>query len=195
MVLFLRGFSQRFAVVRSIAFRARWSITVWLVTAAFSLVALSIVVAAVGTISSSVAAEQNVPAWLFTVAGILTLVVLICALLAPRRYTVTEDAVLVNRLGPNVLIPVRTIRDARRISKADMGVRLRVFGSGGFLGGFGVFWASRLGMFLAYVTDTKRLVLIECDGGKRYVVSPDQPDEFIDSVRQAVTRCRSQAVR
>jgi len=121
-------------------------------------------------------------AWVLFVAGIPATIVVLCILLAPLRYTAGESAVRVKRLGPDVLIPVEIIRQIRRLEKRDLGIGIRLFGSGGFLGGFGIFFCSRLGMAYTYVTDAARLVLIECDDGRKFLLSPERPEEFVETV-------------
>jgi hypothetical protein len=133
-------------------------------------------------ICSRARADGASEAWVFFAAGIPTTIVSLCILLAPLRYTASESAVRVKRLGPDVLIPVEIIHQIRRLEKRDLGIGIRLFGSGGFLGGFGIFFCSRLGMAYTYVTDAARLVLIECDDGRKYLLSPETPEEFVETV-------------
>jgi len=163
-------------------FAAPWSASVWAITAGVCVVVLPVVFVAVAMICTRARAHGATEAWVFFVAGIPTTIVVLCILLAPLRYTAGESAVRVKRLGPDVLIPVEIIRRIRRLEKRDLGIGIRLFGSGGFLGGFGIFFCSRLGIVYGYVTDAARLVLIECDDGRKFLLSPETPDEFVETV-------------
>jgi len=171
-------------------FGAPWSASVWAITVACCVVVLPIAVVAVGMICARARANGATEAWLFLVAGIPTTVVVLCVLLAPLRYKVTASAVLVKRLGPDVLIPVENIHEVRQVEKRDLGIGIRIFGSGGFLGGFGIFLSSRLGILYGYVTDASRLVLIECVDGRKYLLSPETPHEFVETVQGFLGRAQ-----
>ncbi|MBN2129489.1 MAG: hypothetical protein JW741_08330 [Sedimentisphaerales bacterium] len=163
-------------------FAAPWSASVWAITVAVCVVVLPVAFVAVAMICARARANGATEAWVLFVAGIPTTIVVLCILLAPLRYTASASAVLVKRLGPNVVIPMENIHQVRRLAKKDLGIGIRLFGSGGFLGGFGIFLCSRLGIVYAYVTDAARLVLIECVDGRKYLLSPETPEEFVEAV-------------
>jgi hypothetical protein len=102
---------------------------------------------------------------------------------APWGYLVRPDAIVVTRLGPPVVISHERIREVRRMDRREIGFAWRVFGSGGFLGWFGVFCSRQLGEFRAYATNRHDLVLITTTSGARIVISPDSPDAFLEAVR------------
>jgi len=171
-------------------FAAPWSASVWAITVVCCVVVLPAAVVTVAIICDRARANGATEGWLFFVAGIPTTVVVLCILFAPLRYKVTESAVFVKRLGPDLLIPVEDIHEVRRVEKRDLGIGIRLLGSGGFLGGFGIFFSSRLGILYAYVTDASRLVLIECVDGRKYLLSPETPQEFVEAVEGFLGRAQ-----
>jgi hypothetical protein len=132
--------------------------------------------------------NKQTQAWLFLV-GIIPLTIFVLAIvLAPVKYTIIDSMIIVNRLGTNIIIPIENIEDIKKQYKKELGLRIRLFGSGGSFGGFGLFYASRIGIFNAYITNTKTLVLIKYDHGKKILLSPERPEEFLDAVNQVRSR-------
>ena len=171
-------------------FGAPWSASVWAITALFCIVVLPAVVVAVVMICNRAGTDGAPEGLLFLVAGIPTAIVVLCILCAPREYRITEDSVLVKRFGPDISIPLDAIASVAEIPKKEFGLTIRLFGSGGFLGSFGVFFGSRVGLAYAYVTDAARLVFLECCDGRRYLLSPDTPSVFVREVQTALeVRC------
>ena len=98
--------------------------------------------------------------------------------------------IMVNRLGPNILIPIESIEEIKRLHKKELGLAIRLFGVGGFFGGYGLFYTSRIGVFNAYITNRKTLVFIKCENGQKILLSPGRDEEFLDDVAQAITAFR-----
>ena len=113
--------------------------------------------------------------WLTPAPVALTLPV--AALFAPRKYIVTPTHVIIWCFGPNVLIPRDEISLVKQIS---IGGAYRTCGAGGFLGYWGWFWSKSLGKFRAYLTRYDNAVLIQNSMGEKVVVSPDDPDGFVE---------------
>ena len=166
-------------------FRAPWSITTWIVTIAALLVVVVIFTGILKAILTEQIYNKQTQAWLFLVWVIPLTIIVLTVLFAPVKYTITNSMIIVNRLGPNVLIPIESIEEIRRLQKKELGIALRLFGSGGFFGGYGLFYTSRLGIFNAYVTNRETLVFIKCDNGKKILLSPERPEEFLGIVAQA----------
>lgn len=117
--------------------------------------------------------------------GLVPCVFVLALFFAPMRYSITTAEVIVERLGPNVVILIQSIDEIRRIQKKELGFTLRLFGVGGFCGAYGTFWNRRLGAFQAYITNTKTLILIKHQGGRKILLSPEKPEEFVDAVARA----------
>jgi len=104
-----------------------------------------------------------------------------------RGYAV-EDGVLIVRL------PIRKVRlaldatcDIRLATEEDLRGSLRLFGSGGFFGYYGLYRTASLGRCDWYVTDRSRMVVLK-SAGRTLVLSPADPESFIDAVVRAAKR-------
>jgi hypothetical protein len=124
--------------------------------------------------------------------GVFTILPL-TALFAPIRYIVNSQEIRIYRIGPNVVIPLTVIESVSRLAKEDCRRTIRVFGVGGLFGNWGWFSNKRLGMFKAYIGNTKNLVLItlrpDDKFARKIVLSPNEPDTFCEMVQQAIKNC------
>jgi hypothetical protein len=109
------------------------------------------------------------------------LVLLIAAAWSPQGYAVQGQSILVRRKIGTVRIPLADLRDVRRADAADLRGCVRLWGSGGLFGYYGLFSTSKLGKSRWYVTDRSKIVVLIA-GGKTILLSPD---EFVDAVRAA----------
>jgi hypothetical protein len=169
-------------------FAIRWSASTWIFTVG-AIVIICIGVVAVLTAAIHAPPERTVLRVVLVVEGLALIAILaIVALLAPLDYLVRKDSVIVRRLARNVVIPRASIRDVHRIARTDVGFAWRWFGSGGLLGFFGYFSSAKLGRFLAYVGDTKSLVLMTRADGRKILLSPCPPERFVELLREAPPR-------
>ncbi len=158
-------------------FGARWSLLTWTVT----LLVIAVVIVVMGVVMKRV--EQT--PLLMMVAMIVPLALAATALYAPLGYTIDHVGIMVNRIGPKVCILYDEIAAIRQVTWSDVGLSIRLFGSGGFLGFYGRFWSRRLGRHRAYVTSGKNLVLIERADGEKVLISPYPPELFMELVEKA----------
>jgi hypothetical protein len=56
---------------------------------------------------------------------------------------------------------------------------IRLWGSAGIWGHYGLYWRRDVGRYYAYVTDRSRLVACETADGRAVVVSPSDPDGLV----------------
>jgi hypothetical protein len=70
---------------------------------------------------------------------------------------------------------------------------VRTFGNGGAFGYYGWFWRKG-GAFRLFATRRDRLVEVVV-GGRRVVVSPDEPERFAEAVRASAPRAASPGAR
>ncbi len=130
------------------------------------------------------AGAATLGAFVHPLAGLAELAIAVWVmLLGPRGYAVTDELVVVRRSLSGVSVPLHDVRRVARVSPADVGRQLRVFGSGGAHGYFGKFRSDRLGPLEYQATRRDTLVLLEVDGRAPLVVSPDDPDRFVAAVR------------
>jgi hypothetical protein len=104
--------------------------------------------------------------------------------LAPRGFIVGPGLVTVDR----PLMPVKIIlRPGTAVSAEGPGLldgSLRTMGNGGLFGYYGSFWKKGVGNYLLYATRTDRFVMI--DNGKKYFLTPDEPEFFMEEVGRRV---------
>jgi hypothetical protein len=95
-------------------------------------------------------------------------------------YLVTADEIIVLRPLGKKQIPIQNIRSAEPLVRRDLTWSIRTFGVGGLFGYYGKFYNSRLGSMTWYLTRRDATVLLRLDNGKKIVLSPDDPQEFIN---------------
>ena len=100
-------------------------------------------------------------------------------LMVPRGYVVSGKTVVVKR-------PLGEVR----IILAEAALRwkwtwwgLRLFGSGGLYGYYGFFIFKGLGMVRMCATNRHNLVLVRDVNGRKYLLSPDEPERFIQQTQ------------
>ena len=155
-------------------FGARWSLLTWAVT----LLVIAVVIVVMGV---ALAHAARTPV-LVVMAMIVPLALAVTALFAPLGYTVDAVGIMVNRMGSKICVLYDEIVEIRRVNRSDVGLSVRLLGSGGFLGFYGRFWSRRLGRHRAYVTSGRNLVLIECVDGEKVLISPYPADLFMELV-------------
>ncbi len=167
----------------SLRFPAHWSRAVGIITVAVTVVVVTVDVTLLRVAYATLAGQ---PSHALPIVGalLITGVFLVVSLLAPRSYVVRADGIVVNRLGPSLVIAYEYIEELRRIDSGEIGFAWRIFGSGGFVGWFGWFYSQSLGRFLAYATNQQDLVLITKTDGTKIVISPYPPDAFLEAVRR-----------
>jgi transcriptional regulator with XRE-family HTH domain len=124
------------------------------------------------------------PSFANAVATGLTLVCIIYWLAVPwivRSYVVRNGKLLVNHPGWAHHYDLTKLTGISPCPQAGMGAA-RVFSFTNFSS---LSYSRQMGYFRSFVMDTDRAVLLEF-GKKKIVVSPDDPQAFIDSIRAAV---------
>lgn len=165
--------AQRFAV--------RWSRLTWCVSVAGLIGVVSIMFLLL-RVATHVTAGSGLRA-LLILEGLLPGIIFgVVGLFAPLGYQVNGDAVVVRRLASNVVIRRREVREAWRVGSGEFGAGLRLFGSGGFLGWFGLFYNGSLGRFWAYAGNRQDLVLLTKTDGTKILLSPHPPDAFLEAI-------------
>lgn len=99
-------------------------------------------------------------------------------------YSIQDGKLKILRLGWSKDIQFSDINKVEEKPNAMLG-SFRRFGIGGLFGYIGYFSNSILGRYKAYATHTKQTVVIYVDK-EQIVISPDDPGEFVTSLREAV---------
>jgi len=103
-------------------------------------------------------------------------------LYSPRSYELNETHFIVKRPIGNVVINRREIKSALKTEKSKLSWSVRTFGVGGLFGYFGKFWNSEFGHMTWYATRMDRAILIVTNAGKKIVVTPNEPDQFLSAI-------------
>jgi hypothetical protein len=101
---------------------------------------------------------------------------------SPRGYRCGDGAIRVERLIGEAVERLEDVRGIRIASKQDLSGCLRLFGSGGLFGYYGLFRTSGLGKSWWYATRRDKMVVV-ITGRRTTVYSPDDPGGFVDALR------------
>ncbi|MGY3054094.1 hypothetical protein ACVWYG_002297 [Pedobacter sp. UYEF25] len=104
---------------------------------------------------------------------------IICLLLMPLRYTITDNEILVERIFSKVHIKKENIKSLQQIGISSIAGTIRTFGNGGLFCFTGHFVNASIGKMTWFVTRKDTLILLYLNDGKRIVISPNEPKEFI----------------
>lgn len=103
-------------------------------------------------------------------------------LFSPLSYQITEKKLKILRPFKNVEIDLSRITEIKRTDRESLKGTIRLFGSGGLYGFFGLFYKKGLGKFYAYCTNSSDLVLIKA--GRLFLISPSQTETFISFLKE-----------
>jgi hypothetical protein len=103
--------------------------------------------------------------------------------MSPRALVVAGGELRVERRAwPPLRIPLATVVSAAPLDRLGGGT-LRLFGTGGFFGSYGLFRSNALGRFRLYATRTGQAVLVRRTGGALpLVLTPDDVAGTIDAI-------------
>ena len=96
----------------------------------------------------------------------------------PKRIAISSDQILIKNIFGSIVINIMEIESFGKIEK--LGLNIRTFGVGGLFGYFGRF----NGGDLWYVTNTHKKMKIILKSGKIYMISPENPDDFVNEIQQ-----------
>jgi len=100
---------------------------------------------------------------------------------SPRGYALEGRAIVMTRAIGTVRIPLEDVREARKATPDDFRGCIRLWGSGGLFGYYGLFSTAQLGKSTWYVTNRSNAVVL-ITGAKTILVSPDDPYEFLAAI-------------
>lgn len=113
-----------------------------------------------------------------------TLLIVACLFLGVQGYSIRDGQILIHRLGWSTRYPLSELTEATVNPQAMVG-SIRTFGIGGLFGYIGYFRNTILGKYLAFVTDSKKCLVLGF-GEKRVVISPDAPEEMRAAIEQVL---------
>lgn len=125
-------------------------------------------------------------------ASLSLLVIFLGYAYSPRGYRLEGRALLVARLAGTVRIALDGIREVRRATPEDYSGSIRLWGSGGLFGYYGLFRTAKLGKSTWYMTNRSRGVVVTT-AAKTVIVSPDDSDGFLSAIQAAAPISESPA--
>jgi hypothetical protein len=156
-------------------FKAPWGMRLRVTSA---LVTVMLVVLAVGYVVLAAPGASRV-------AAVYPLLVLVGTLLfMVRRYTITTDAILVQRWLWTTRLPLAGLQ-AVRFQPDVMSASRRKFGNIGVFSFTGWYSNKSLGLYRVFVTDLDRTVVLTYSD-RCVVVSPDVPEDFVRALAPAL---------
>jgi hypothetical protein len=107
--------------------------------------------------------------------------------LAPKGYAINDIELIIDRARKPITIPLREIQEVRTLEDGLLRHSLRLLGTSGFYGYYGLFWNRKLGKFRVYATRLNRLVAVKA-GNTLYALTPDNPEDFRKTLLALVRR-------
>ncbi len=98
------------------------------------------------------------------------------------QYELKENAIYINRPIGNVIIPLSSVKDIYMVDEKDMKWTIRMFGSGGLFGYYGLFYNREQGRMTWYATQRRNYVMLITKRGKKIILTPDDLS-LIDAVK------------
>ncbi|MBN9312439.1 MAG: hypothetical protein BGO40_13425 [Chryseobacterium sp. 39-10] len=109
--------------------------------------------------------------------GVVVLVVFVSSYLMIPSISVDREEIRVKNYFVNFPIKISEIAELKEVGRLQWVIRS--FGVGGLFGNFGYF----NGNDVWYVTNLRKKVQITMSSGKIYMLSPEAPEEFINTVK------------
>lgn len=121
----------------------------------------------------------------FVILGVIIIVLLsFCMFYSPLSISANEETVEINSPFKIHSIAMRRIVSVERF-KPTMG-SLRLFGSGGFLGYWGIFREGDVGMYMAYYGKASDCFLLRLDNGDKYVLGCKDADAMVTYIQHHI---------
>jgi hypothetical protein len=115
---------------------------------------------------------------------VILIIFLIGFLLHPFKYSISNSKICIHRLIFKKSIEISSILEIKEIKYSQLYVKIRLFGSGGIWGYFGLFNSSYYGLIRMNASNLENLILITTKNKKIYVISPNNPQEFINTFNE-----------
>lgn len=113
---------------------------------------------------------------LFMVSLIMALAFITSYMMIPQLF-VDQKVIIIKNNFVNIKIPLQDIKNIE--ASPNIGLNIRTLGVGGVFGHFGYY----NGNDVWYVTNIHNKVKITMKSGKIYMISPENPEEFIKKVK------------
>lgn len=122
----------------------------------------------------------------FTLLAIY-LILWVCALFYGAAYIKADpDHIIMGSIIKGSKIPMRNVESVERF-QPTMGA-IRIFGSGGFMGYWGIFKEGDIGRYYAFYGKSSDCFLIRMKNGDKYVLGCNAPDAMVDYIKSQINK-------
>jgi len=122
------------------------------------------------------------------VSIILGFTSIIAYALSPKSYEIKEDSMIIHRPLKDVVIHRSEIEEVHQMEDGKLARSMRLFGSGGLFGYFGLFWNREFGTMTWYATRRDQAIMIITSSHKKLVITPDETDAFMQAYASLTTK-------
>ena len=95
---------------------------------------------------------------------------------------VSPDYILLGSIMKCQKIPIRNVESVEQF-QPTMGA-IRIFGSGGFMGYWGIFREGNIGKYYAFYGKSSECFLVRMKNGDKYVLGCDHPNAMIEYIKK-----------
>jgi type VI protein secretion system component VasK len=131
--------------------------------------------------------NKLLPPIILLFAALTALTAYLAKALAPKGYAINDVELVIARDRKPIKIPLRDILEVRRLEDGLLRRSLRLMGTSGFYGYYGLFWNRQLGRFRVYATRLTGLVAVKTEK-TLYALSPDDPEDFVKNLCGLISR-------
>jgi hypothetical protein len=120
------------------------------------------------------------------------LVIAIGVAYSPRGYLIEGQSILVKRLAGPARVALDGVLEARNAAPEDMRRCIRLWGSGGLFGYYGLFSTAKLGKSTWYVTNRSHAIVV-ISNDRTVLFSPDDTDGFLAAIHAVAPQAASES--
>ena len=161
-------------------YKASLSKTSKIITVAVSLLMLIIVIKAFVDLKNEVW-------WLASFALLFILTVIGGWAYGIKSYEIKDNLLFIKRPIGSRQFSLHSLKKAEHIPRRELWMSFRLFGSGGFFGYYGRFYNANYGSMRMFATNLNNAVMLTLNDGRKIVVTPDDPENFIDAVTKKLS--------
>lgn len=122
----------------------------------------------------------------YFVAVILLFILISAGLYGPLSIAVDKDHISINSLLRNQRLPLSDVYAVELFQPTMGAIRMggmRLFGSGGYMGYWGVFREGDIGKYVAYYGKASDCFLVVMKNGTKYVLGCENPEEMVEYIK------------
>ncbi|MCX5785115.1 MAG: PH domain-containing protein [Elusimicrobia bacterium] len=132
-------------------------------------------------------ASRPIPWAALPIFLVIPVVVMLFRGLAPDGYVLNDVQLIIDRKFKPIVIPLMEITEVRLLTDEELRWTVKLSGSEGFYGYFGVCWNKKLGIFKMYATRRKNLVAVRT-AKTLYALSPEDIEDFLTTLKNLTGR-------